>query len=209
MKRAVVWVTILGVWVGPICADTPPASPVNSLKIVFVWALGKNPDTSKEVELDILTNLAKLGVSGVSAGKLFPNGVPESSADVISAVRAQGCDSFLAVYRTSTFRWDTDPKEHTLKSFLARRGKILNPTNEVETENAAPIVVANTYGNANWEIDKGEYLVFDMTTLNLRRRGKSSVKSASDLPQSKYYQLVADKVVERLTHDGLLPAAKK
>ena len=79
----------------------------------------------------------------------------------------------------------------------------------MEAEAAAPIVVANAYGNADWQIDKGEYLVFDMTSLKLLRRGDSAVKSAKDLPQSKYYQLVADKIIDMLAKDGLVPAGKK
>jgi len=179
------------------------------LQKIFVWAMGKDAVNVAEVELDLLEELAKHQIAGERASKIFPQGMPASPADAIAQMRAQGCDSLLVLRRVSSVRWESDVPGSSLKSFLAKSAQFLDPKNQAEADSLAPIEVVNASGNAGWEINKGEAVVFDLASQRKRWRGDTQVKSAKDLPQARYYRDVAEKVVLKLVKAGLIPPGRR
>jgi hypothetical protein len=125
-------------------------------------------------------------------------------------MRASGCDSVLVLRRTSTIHFESeDSATSSLHSFLTHRARLLSPKDQLEAGSSAPIEMANVYDNADWEIAKGEAIVFDLASGAILWRGDTSIKTAKDLPQARYYKFVAEKVAHALAGAGLIPPVKK
>ena len=210
MKRTGFLIMVLILAATQMRADVIPVQVVPNQSIL-VWIAGKDPKSVEELELDILSELAKHEVQGQRFSTLFPQGLPTSADQAIEKMRASGCASLLVMRRRSAINWDTPSKEKNLSSlrlFLVHRSQVLNPKNQVESD-SAPITVPNLYSNTEMEIVKGEGLLFDISKEKLSWRGDTQIKSAKDLPMSRYYRLVAEKVVSRLADAHLIPPGKK
>ena len=198
---------------GTVLADTPAiVPPAPPLKKVFVWVVGKDPANIRQLELDILEDLANHEVGGVPFSDVFPQGLPPSPAEAIVRMQSTGCGWLLVVRKRSTIQWESsspNPAQSSLTAFLSHSSRAIKSKNQVEAAAEVPIDVANTYGNTELQIVKGEGIVFDLATEKMLWRGETQVKTAADLPLAQYYQRVADKVDAELTAAGLLPPGKK
>jgi hypothetical protein len=214
MKLNALILLLLGFMTSAAFADTPITSPVvqvstRPLQAVFVWAIGKNTGDIEDVELDIQSELIKHGVAGERSVKLFPKGMTGTADHILERMRTTGCDSVLVVRRTSTIHWDSEDSDNSsLHSLIAHRAQLLNPKDSLESTTAAPIVVSNITGNGDWQIVEGEAILFDLKSGNQLWRGNTQVKSAKDLPQSKYLHDVAEKVAQVLEKAGFIPIKK-
>ena len=183
-----------------------PERAARTIHKPLVWVAGKDAASSAQVEIDILDVLATKGVAAERFSKIFPQGVTQSATETIAAMESEGCDVVLVLRKRTSIHFAAKQGTTSLRALLAHGARGLKPKNQVESSDTAPIQVSNVSNNAGWEIVKGEGLLFDLATEKQIWSGDTQIKSAKNLPSSRYFRKVAEKVVDEMASAGLIAA---